>query len=57
MVTRIGISLALVLAFMAPSEALAKRKPPPPPPPPPDTAADCTLSVAAPDTAATSCSR
>ena len=50
MVTRTGISLALVLAFMAPAAALAKRKPPPPPPPPPDTAADCTLSVAAPDT-------
>lgn len=50
MVTRIGISLALVLAFAAPSEALAKRKPPPAPPPPPDSAADCTLSVTAPDT-------
>jgi hypothetical protein len=50
-VTRIGISLALVLAFAAPSEALAKRKPPRPAPPPPDTAADCTFSVDAPDTA------
>jgi hypothetical protein len=47
-VTRIGISVAIVLAFIAPSAALAKRKPAPPPPP--DTAADCTLSVSAPDT-------
>ena len=47
MVVRIGISLALVLALAAPSAALAKPKPPPPPP---DSAADCALSVAAPDT-------
>jgi hypothetical protein len=50
MVPRIGLALALMRAFMAPSEALAKPKPRPLPPPPPDTAADCTLSVAAPDT-------
>jgi hypothetical protein len=50
MVTRVGISLALVLALMAPSVALAKPKPRPLPPPPPDSAADCTLSVDAPDT-------
>ena len=49
-VARVGLSLALVLALAAPSAALAKRKPPPPPPPPPDTAADCALSVVAPDT-------
>ena len=50
LVTRIGLSLALALALAAPSAALAKRKPSPPPPPPPDSAADCALSVVAPDT-------
>ena len=50
LVTRIGLSLAFALALAAPSAALAKRKPPPPPPPPPDSAADCALSVVAPDT-------
>ena len=46
-VTRIGLSLAVVLALALPAAALGKRKPPPPPP---DTAADCTISVVAPAT-------
>ena len=48
LVIRIGLSLALMLALALPSAALGKPKPPPPPP---DSAADCALSVVAPDTA------
>ena len=47
-VMRIALSLTLVLVLALPSAALGKRKPPPPPP---DSAADCSLSVIAPDTA------